>query len=79
MIKRLEVDKVSRREVDEQEYKEFRKWIREFAYKKMQKLEKKLKYYARLYFEEPVAIVYAKNGAKIVTKDGTEGEVRVTQ
>ena len=69
---------MSRRDVvDEQEYQEFRKWIRELAYKKMQKLEKKLKHYARLYFEEPVAIVYAKNGAKIITKDGAEGEVRV--
>lgn len=65
--------------MNDAEYKEFQKFIRQWAYKKMQKREKRLKYFARIYFGEPVAIIYAKNGAKVVCKDGTEGTIKVSE
>lgn len=45
--------------------------------KEDEKQEKRLKYYARIYFGEPMAIVYARNGAKIVHGNGTESEIMV--
>lgn len=62
---------------DNREEKEFNDFIRSWALKQMRRREKKLKRFASIYFGEPVAIIYAKNGAKVVSKDGTEGEVRV--
>ena len=59
------------------EEKEFKDFIRQWALKKMKRHEKKLKRYARIYFGEPMAIIYARNGAKIVHNDGSEGEIRV--
>lgn len=63
--------------ITEDEEKDFKDFIKKWAFKKMRKQEKKLRYYARLYFEEPVSIVYLKNGTKVIRKDGTEGEIRV--
>lgn len=62
---------------DSSEEKEFNDFIRSWALKQMRRREKKLKRFASIYFGEPVAIIYAKNGARVVSKDGTEGEVRV--
>ena len=50
--------------------------VRNWAYKKMRKLEKKLKRYAGIYFGEPMTIVYARSGAIIVHKDGSESIVK---
>ena len=52
------------------------KSIRQWAYKKMKKREKKLCKYAKIYFVEPVTIVYARSGAVIVHKDGSESVVK---
>lgn len=46
--------------------------IKNWTYKKMQKISKKLSRYAGIYFGEPVTIVYARSGAVIVHKDGSE-------
>lgn len=62
---------------DKREEKEFNEFIRSWALKQMRRREKKLKRFASIYFGEPVAIIYAKNGARVVSKDGTEGEVKV--
>jgi len=62
---------------DKREAEEFDSFIKAWALKKMRRQEKKLKRFASIYFGEPVAIIYAKNGARVVSKDGTEGEVRV--
>lgn len=62
---------------DKREMEEFNNFIKTWALKKMHRQEKRLERFARIYFGEPVAIIYAKNGAKVVSKDGTEGEVRV--
>ena len=62
---------------DSSEEKEFNEFIRSWALKQMHRREKKLKRFASIYFGEPVAIIYAKNGARVVSKDGTEGEVKV--
>lgn len=51
-------------------------YIRKWAYKKMQKLEKKLSRYAGIYFGEPITIVYARSGAVIVHKDGSESVLK---
>lgn len=51
--------------------------VKERAWKKMQKLEKKLRRHARQYFGEPVAIVYAKRGSRIVGLDGGEMKICV--
>lgn len=61
---------------DNQETEEFNDFIRAWALKRMRRQEKKLKYFARLYFGEPMAIVYARSGAKIIHRDNTEEEVR---
>ena len=50
--------------------------IKNWAYKKIKKLEKKLKRYAGIYFGEPIMIVYARTGAVIVHKDGSESIVK---
>ena len=57
--------------------KEFKKFMKKWAHKKMQKLEKKLHYYARIFFGEPVMIVYVKKDAKIVyhNNDGSESRL----
>lgn len=64
-------------DVDDKEFQEFQEYVKDWAFKKMQKLEKKLQRYARMYFGDPVAILYARNGVKIVHGDGTESIVRV--
>lgn len=56
-------------EAEEKEYQEFQEYLKEWAYKKMQKLEKKLQRYAKMYFGWPVEIRYAR--------DVTEGSVKV--
>lgn len=63
-------------ESDREQMNYNRKWMQEKARKKKDKLEKKLQKYAAIYFGEPVAIVYAKNGAKIVTNDGEVSEIK---
>lgn len=50
--------------------------IKKWAYKKMQKLEKKLKWFAGIYFGEPMIIIYARNGAVVVHKDGSESVLK---
>lgn len=54
-------------------------FIKKWAYKKMQKLEKKMKKYARIYFGKPMAIMYVANGTKVVHQDGSESEIRVSE
>lgn len=49
-----------------------RAWIRKKAKKKMDKMEKKLAAVAKQYFGEDVAIIYARKGAVVVDKHGTE-------
>lgn len=53
-------------------------WMRK-ARKKMDKLEKQLEKWARVYFGEPVVVIYARDGAVIVAKDGTESEIRINE
>jgi len=43
---------------------------------KMQRLEKKIKKLAAVYFGEPMAVIYARTGATVVHKDGTESRVQ---
>ena len=50
--------------------------IKSWAYKKMQKISKKLSRYAGIYFGEPITIVCARNGAVIVHKDGSESVLK---
>lgn len=54
-------------------------YIKKWAYKKMEKLEKKLQKYARIYFGKPMGIMYVANGVKIVHQDGSESEIRVPE
>ena len=61
--------------MDDSEVKEFEKFMKKWALKKMRKLEKKLHKYAAIYFGEPVAILYAKKGSMIVHKDGSESRI----
>lgn len=61
---------------DKREAEEFDSFIKAWALKKMRRQEKKLKYFARLYYGKPMAIIYAQDGATIVHNDGTEEEVR---
>lgn len=61
---------------DKREAEEFDSFIKAWALKKMRRQEKKLKYFVRLYYGKPMAIIYAQDGAKIVHNDGTEEEVR---
>ena len=42
----------------EKDVREFKLYIKRWATKKMHKLEKKLRYYAKLRYEEPMVIVY---------------------
>ena len=44
--------------VSEEELNSFQQFIREWALKRMRKLEKKLLYFARIYFGEPGTITY---------------------
>lgn len=62
---------------DKREAEEFNNFIKAWAQKKMRLQEKKLKYYARLYYGKSVAIMYVKEGvsAKIVREGDTEEEV----
>lgn len=53
-------------------------YIKKWAFKKMEKLEKKLLKYARIYFEKPMGVMYVSDGAKIVHADGSESEIRVS-
>jgi len=43
---------------------------------RMQRLEKRIKKLASIYFGEPVTVIYAKTGATVVHKDGTESKVQ---
>lgn len=67
---------MSRNTITEDEAKDFKDFIKRWAFKKMRKYEKKLQYFAELYFGEPMAIVYLKNGTKVTRNDGTEGEIK---
>lgn len=42
----------------EKDVREFKAYIKRWATKKMRKLEKKLRYYANIRYEEPMIIVY---------------------
>lgn len=64
------------RDSDLEDQQEF---IKKWAFKKMQKLEKKLQKYARIYFGKHMGIMYIANGAKIVHADGTESEICVPE
>ena len=46
--------------VSDMELQEFQGFIKQWAAKKMRKLERKLCKYAKLYFGEPVTIIYAE-------------------
>lgn len=46
---------------EEREYWEFQEYLKGWAYKKMQKLEKKLQRYAKMYFGWSVEIRYARS------------------
>jgi hypothetical protein len=58
------------KKIDIEELQEFNNYIRQWALKKMRKQEKKLLYYAEVYFGEPVTIVYAKD--ERTSRAGTE-------
>lgn len=60
----------------DRDMEEQKAYIKNWAYKKMQKLEKKLSRYAGIYFGEPITIVYARSGAVIVHKDGSESVLK---
>lgn len=61
------------------EAQEFQDFIRNWALKKMRKQEKKLRYYAGIYFGEPMAIVYARNGTKIIHNNGEESVIQASE
>ncbi len=54
-------------------------FIKKWALKKMRKLEKKLKRYARIYFGKPMAIVYCQTGAIVVHRDGSESTISASE
>ena len=45
-------------EVQNDEYEEFEGFIKEWAWKKMRKLERKIKRFAKIYFGGPVVLMY---------------------
>lgn len=49
-----------------------RQWLRAKHLKRMRKLEEKLEKEASKYFEEPVAVIYARKGARVVDRNGEE-------
>ena len=61
--------------MDEAEMKAQQEAIKQWAFRKMQKMEKKLLRFARIYFGEPMAIVYCRSGVKIVHRDGSESTI----
>ena len=63
----------------DEDLKEQQAYIKKWAYKKMEKLEKKLLKYARIYFEKPMGVMYVSNGVKVVHQDGSESEIRVQE
>lgn len=66
----------SKSKVTKQEFVEFRRFIRDWAFKKMRKLEKKLLYFAKLYFGEPGTITYETPKMKrILFPDGEYFEI----
>ena len=52
------------RRVSDMELQEFQGFMRQWALKKMRKLEKKLRKYAKIYFGEPVTIIYSEISAQ---------------
>lgn len=68
-----------KRMIDEKEMKAQEIFIKQWAYKKMQKLEKKLRRKAKIYFSKPVAIVYVQEGVKVIHQDGSESKIRVPE
>lgn len=68
---------MSRNTITEDEAKDFKDFIKRWAFKKMRKYEKRLQYYAGLFFGEPVTIVYAREVSVEVThKIDSEGEIQ---
>ena len=61
------------------EFKEFQYFIKQWAAKKMRKQEKKLRKYAKIFFGEPVTIIYAKDGTKVTRSDGVEGVTKAQE
>lgn len=62
--------------VSEEELNSFQQFVRNWAYKKMRKLEKKLLYFAKLYFGEPGTITYETPMMKrILFPDGEYFEI----
>jgi len=61
------------------EAQEFQGFIRQWVLKKMRKQEKKLRKYAKLYFGEPVTIIYAKDGTKVTRSDGVKGVTKAQE
>ena len=47
-------------EEEKKEYMEFQECVRKWAIKKMRKQEKRLEFFARIYFGEPVSIIYSR-------------------
>ena len=71
---------MSRNTITEDEAKDFKDFIKKWAFKKMRKQEKRLQYYARIFFGEPVTIVYAREVSVEVTnvihEEDLEGEIQ---
>lgn len=65
--------------VSDMEAQEFQGFIRQWVLKKMRKQEKKLRKYAKLYFGEPVTIIYAKDGTKVTRSDGVKGVTKAQE
>lgn len=62
--------------ISEEELNSFQQFVRNWAYKKMRKLEKKLLYFAKLYFGEPGTITYETPMMKrILFPDGEYFEI----
>ena len=65
--------------VSDLELQEFQDFMRQWALKKMRKHEKKLRKYAKVYFGEPVTIIYAKDGTKVTRSDGVKGVTKAQE
>lgn len=65
--------------ISDMEVQEFQGFMRQWALKKMRKLEKRLRKYAKIYFGEPVTIIYAKDGTKVTRSDGVKGVTKAQE
>lgn len=61
------------------DFKDQQAYIKNWAFRKMQKIEKKLQKYAKIYFGKPMGIMYVSDGAKIVHADGSASEIRLPE